>query len=459
MKAFFGRYLDSLVGTPASSSISGRAREGYSFGARYWASLTRAYLPPMAGSTGTNAVRSETSTSRTGVIARPEAGCGTALREEDHPSNTSAPAHQRLRETAGRAARGRRLYPRGRLTVWLTGLTGLTAGMAVDELSGTLGYRAAAGVAAFAGAVAAAGWIRRLDPRAPLRRYAFWLFLVTAAVAAVIAAFSSSSDAGLPTVIAVALTAGAVLLTSSLKAATRVLGSAAVLGAGVAGVAVGAAVTADRRVLLGAAVIGLGVAGVAVGAAVTADRRVLLGAAVIGLGVAGVAVGAAVTADRRVLLGAAVIGLGVAGVAVGAAVTADRRVLLGAAVIGLGVAGVAVGAAVTADRRVLLGAAVIGLGVAGVAVGAAVTADRRVLLGAAVIGLGVAGVAVGAAVTADRRVLLGAAVIGLGVAGIEGGMALIGPAAVTSGARRLAESLTRAPLESEDRNSPGDNAR
>jgi hypothetical protein len=80
---------------------------------------------------------------------------------------------------------------RGRITSLLTGL---------------------AGVAAITGVVAAAAWIRGLDARALLPRYASWLFLVPAAAAA----FSSRSGGGLLTVIAIALTAGAVLMTTSL---------------------------------------------------------------------------------------------------------------------------------------------------------------------------------------------------------------------------------------------------
>jgi F0F1-type ATP synthase membrane subunit c/vacuolar-type H+-ATPase subunit K len=61
---------------------------------------------------------------------------------------------------------------------------------------------------------------------------------------------------------------------------------------------------------------------------------------------------------------------------------------------------------------------------------------------------------------ADRAVLLGVAGIGVGVAVIGFGAAIIGPAAVMSAARRLAESVTKAPVESEGQDSqettPGD---
>jgi hypothetical protein len=78
--------MDSLVSTPATpASFPGRAREGYNFGERYWASLTRTCLPPRDRS-GTNTVHGETSATGTRIIARPEAGRGTGWQEEHHPS-------------------------------------------------------------------------------------------------------------------------------------------------------------------------------------------------------------------------------------------------------------------------------------------------------------------------------------------------------------------------------------
>ena len=225
-------------------------------------------------------------------------------------------------DTAGDADTGRRAEGRPKVG-WrgrLTGLlTGLAAGMTVNDLSGTLGYRGLAGVAAITGVVAAAVWIRGLDARALLPRYASWLFLVPAATAAMVAAFSSRSGAGLLTVVAIALTVGAVLLTTNLDTAAGVLGSAAVIGGGVALIGGGTAVMADRGVLVGVAVIAVGVAIIGYGAAVMADSGVLVGVAFIGGGVALIGLGAAVMASRGVLVGVAVIGLGVATIGYGAA--------------------------------------------------------------------------------------------------------------------------------------------
>jgi len=220
---------------------------------------------------------------------------------DDSPARPANPAEET--GTGKHSDKQAKIGWRGRLTSLLTGLA---TGMTVNDLSGTVGYRGLAGVAAITGVVATAAWIRGLDARALLPRYASWLFLVPAAAAAAAAAFSSSPGAGLLTTVAIALTAGAVLLTTSLDTAATVLASAAVIGVGVAVIGLGAAVMADRRVLLGVAVIGGGVAVIGAGAAIMADRRVLLGVAFIGGGVA-------------------LIGLGVAGIGPAALMSRARR--------------------------------------------------------------------------------------------------------------------------------------
>jgi hypothetical protein len=84
---------------------------------------------------------------------------------------------------------------------------------------------------------------------------------------------------------------------------------------------------------------------------------------------------------------------------------------------------------------------------------AAAITDGAVLFGVAFIGGGVA-------CMADGDVLAGGAVITMGVASVAGAVAAIGPAAVVSRARRLTESVTKAPLESEgpdtDETAPAD---
>jgi hypothetical protein len=104
--------------------------------------------------------------------------------------------------------------------------------MAINDLSGTLGYRGLAGVLAITGVLTATSWLRGLDARAWLPRHALWLFLTPAAVAAIVAAFSSGVSAGVLTAIAVLLTMGAILLATGLEAAARLLLSTAASGAG-----------------------------------------------------------------------------------------------------------------------------------------------------------------------------------------------------------------------------------
>src|SRR5690348_2394381 len=85
---------------------------------------------------------------------------------------------------------------RGKVTGLLIGAAG---GMAINDFSGTLGYRGLAGVFAIAGVLATTNWVRGLDARAWLPRYASWLFLVPAAAVAIAAAFSSKPGAGVLT--------------------------------------------------------------------------------------------------------------------------------------------------------------------------------------------------------------------------------------------------------------------
>jgi hypothetical protein len=147
---------------------------------------------------------------------------------------------------AGRA----RLGWRGRLTSVLMGAAG---GMAVNDLSGTLGYRGLAGVLALAGVAGAAAWVRGLDARAWLPRHAPQLFLAPAAITAVAAAFAPGPAAAILTAAAVALTVGALLLATGLLAATQLLLGAAAIGAGVAVIGTGAAALANQDTLFGAA--------------------------------------------------------------------------------------------------------------------------------------------------------------------------------------------------------------
>ena len=197
----------------------------------------------------------------------------------------------------------------GRLTSTLMGAAG---GVAVTDLSTTLGYRGLAGAAAVSGVVAATTWVRGLVARVWLPRHASWLLLTPAAAAAIAAAFLPWPGGGILTLVTVVLTAGAVLLATSLEAATFLWTGAAAIGLGVAAIGIGVAVLADRQVLFGVAVIGVGVAAIGLGVAELADRQALFGVAVIGVGVAAIGGGVAVLADRQVLFGVALIGGGIA---------------------------------------------------------------------------------------------------------------------------------------------------
>src|SRR5689334_9178164 len=76
---------------------------------------------------------------------------------------------------------------------------GAAGGMATNNVSESFGYEGLAGVTSFAAVLFAATWIRKLDPQAPLRRYAALLFLIPAAVAATIAAFGTGLWTVVPT--------------------------------------------------------------------------------------------------------------------------------------------------------------------------------------------------------------------------------------------------------------------
>jgi hypothetical protein len=85
VRGFFSHCLDTLVGARATpASFHGRARKGYSFGERYWASLTRTCLPPRGNDAGINTLYGEASSSLTAVISRPKPERQAAVQEEDY---------------------------------------------------------------------------------------------------------------------------------------------------------------------------------------------------------------------------------------------------------------------------------------------------------------------------------------------------------------------------------------
>lgn len=118
---------------------------------------------------------------------------------------------------------------RGRLA---TALAGAAGGIAINDFSGTLGYRGLAGVSAVMAVLAATTWIRALDARGWLPRRASWLFLMPALASATVAAFGTGQVAGIFTSIAVTLTLGAILLSGTFKVAIFFAMGVAIIGGG-----------------------------------------------------------------------------------------------------------------------------------------------------------------------------------------------------------------------------------
>lgn len=251
---------------------------------------------------------------------------------------------------------------RARLTSLLIGASG---GMAINDLSGTLGYRGLAGIFAIIGVLITTDLLRGLDARARLRRHASLLFLTPAAAAAAIAAFESGRSAGILTVVAVVLTAGAVVLTTRLKAAAQLLSSAAGIGSGVAFIGVGVALIVARHVPLGVPFIGVGVAFIWAGVAFVGA-----GEAFIGVVVAPIVAGDLLFAAAVIGVTAALIGLGVAAIVAG-------DLLTGVAGMGFGLVFIAVVVALIVAGDLLLAMAGIGVGVAFLGVGVALIRATR----------------------------------------------------------------------------------
>jgi hypothetical protein len=186
---------------------------------------------------------------------------------------------------------------RGRLT---TALAGIAGGMAVNDLSGSLGYRGLAGILGVVAVLIATTWIRTLDARAWLPRRASWLFLTPAAASAAGAAFSTGRAAGILTSVAVILTVAAILLTGSVEVASQLLSGVAPMGFGVAGIGFGVAMLLDGWVPGGVAFIGAGVALIGYGVAMLLDGWVPGGVATIGAGVAFIGGGVAIVGPAEI---------------------------------------------------------------------------------------------------------------------------------------------------------------
>ena len=124
------------------------------------------------------------------------------------------------------------------ISVWGHRLTSacvaVASGMAVSQLSNTLGYKGLVGASVATGIVAGFFWLRRLPPRAPLLRYSFQALLVSAFVAVVAAFAAPSAWTAYLAFAAIGLTAIAASLTVQFLVSCAVLGGASTVGAGVA---------------------------------------------------------------------------------------------------------------------------------------------------------------------------------------------------------------------------------
>lgn len=223
----------------------------------------------------------------------------------------------------------------GRLATYIASFAG---GMAVNDVSGTVGYPGLAGAVALSGVVTAAVWIRGLDPRARLARYAPPIILLLAGCAALFAAFSSGSTVSLWTGTAAVLTVGAVLIANELDSAATLLIAGGTIAVGVAIIAVGLTYITNGKVLLGAAFIAAGARLVAFGLTRIADRKQLIRVpgrrqavarwAMPILGVVLIAFGAAFIGFGAVLAGAGAIVAGVGYIARGVATLGARNIVI-----------------------------------------------------------------------------------------------------------------------------------
>ena len=202
--------------------------------------------------------------------------------------------------------------------VWLgklaTYLASAAAGMAINDLSGTLGYHGLAGAFAFFGVIFAANWIRTLDSRARLARLAPWLFLAPAACLAIVAAFWSGRAAGILAAIAAMLTLGAVLITKELQTIGRLLAGIALIVGGVAVIAAGATSFVGGNTSLGTMVVLGGIALVIGGVGHISDRDKLAGTALMVAGAAVILAGILVIETRAKVSPANERTIGIAGV-------------------------------------------------------------------------------------------------------------------------------------------------
>lgn len=272
-----------------------------------------------------------------------------------------------------------------------TSLPSIAGAWAVNQFSSSLGYPGLTGIVALSGVVVAAVWIRGLDPRARLPRYAPWLFMIPAACLAAIAAFSAASTASILTVIAAVLTVGAVLITKEFLSTARLLRGVALIAVGAESLAFGSKSLTDHYALIGAASIALGAAFIAEGVGNIADRDAVIRMArnmlVIACAPFVIAValdpnphtGGTMSAGTRPLVFGATIVLTAGGIAWWAAIIGGRHKLVTGALIAFGVGSIGFAGAFLASGGTLIGAASIALGAAAIAIGIAKVGPRTIM--------------------------------------------------------------------------------
>lgn len=318
---------------------------------------------------------------------------------------------------------------------WLGKASGLVAtffvGMVVNDL-GRTGISGLTAVSALMVVAGAAFWIQGLDPQARLPRYAAWLFLVPAGCAA--AAAFNAGTARIATILAIVLTAGAVLVVKELKSAVRLLVGVAVVTAGIMEIASGSALIAHSQAMYGIEYFALGAAIIAAGVAFIAGRRILYfividyGAVLIVGGILAVAYARAPGAAAEIAAGAAYIAAGVMVSMAGAAFATGHRGLAWASIIAAGTLTTAGGVAEITQGR----SQWIAYGIAKVAIGLACTAAfataivvrhripartasllgrRRLLVRTTVISVGAVIIITGTALTVAGVALIAGAVV------------------------------------------------
>ena len=326
-----------------------------------------------------------------------------------------------------------------------TTAVGATCSIALNDLSGTLGYHGLAGVLAVLGVTAAATWIRR-HKRVRLSRPGPWLFLVPAAAAAIAAAVTAGPWPEMLTAGAVILIVGAILLASDLAQAADLLGRITLVGLALVFCRAGALSLADQKTPVGTALLLIGLALAATGLLLTDDRGAFLGAAAISLGLAFIGLAVVLHANRHLPVSVALGGVGIGLVSLGLALLFDRETASYVTIIAGGsvVAGSGV-ALIAKQQQTLAGAAVLGLGAYLVVIGAACLTGQRTVGYAMVALAGVMVVVSGVPWHSGRQVLLLAPVMIGGIAAIIFGMAETDPPGFMSRVRPLIDPPAEQP--------------